>query len=338
MMCLGRMNFRAIRGFSLVEMMVAMTLGVLVLLAVSEIFVNNNRTRSEIEKSSRQIENGRYAMQLLEDEISNAGFFAGTGAREPAVPFPALPPVCPLGASDVNSTLAVPVQGGNNIADGAHPACPTGDSDKLGSLKEKTDYIAIRRSSTCVAGSGSGCSAFMAGVPHVQLAACQTETDPAPGSLVIAAAADDLDALTRACDSTELAPVYRFLSRLYFVTEDNVLSRAELVPDGSGGAEYTVVPLVDGIESLHFEYGLDADDDGAVDSYSSAPVGAEWADLVAVRIWLLARNLETTPGYTDPRLYKIGDAEDFRPEDGFKRQLYSSVVRLSNLAGRREQP
>ena len=50
---------RVAAGFSLVEMMVAMTIGVLILLAVSEVFINNNRSFTELEKTSRQIENGR---------------------------------------------------------------------------------------------------------------------------------------------------------------------------------------------------------------------------------------------------------------------------------------
>ncbi|MOA21001.1 hypothetical protein D3C78_1414770 [compost metagenome] len=99
-----------------------------------------------------------------------------------------------------------------------------------------------------------------------------------------------------------------------------------------------MTPLVDGIERLHFQYGLDNDEDGEVDEFDATPSGDEWGDVVAVRIWLLARNLAATPGYKDKRSYVLAGETAYTPDDGFKRQLYTSTVRLNNLAGRRETP
>ncbi|MNY78544.1 hypothetical protein D3C86_2188320 [compost metagenome] len=52
---------------------------------------------------------------------------------------------------------------------------------------------------------------------------------------------------------------------------------------------------------------------------------------------MLARNLEPTPGYTDNRSYVLAGAA-YTPGGSFKRQLYTSTVRLNNQAGRRETP
>jgi len=65
---------RTKRGFSLVELMVALTIASLLLLGLATLFVNNSKARSELDKSSRQIENGRYAMQVLFDELRHAGY------------------------------------------------------------------------------------------------------------------------------------------------------------------------------------------------------------------------------------------------------------------------
>lgn len=312
-------------GFTLVEMMVAMLLGIMILLAVSEVFVNNNRTRIEIENTTRQIENGRYAMQLLEGELANAGFFGEwSGAVPPAAGSPAVS-ACLSSVDDVQRSVNVPVFGGNTLA--------AGSTDCMNGFKAGNDYLAIRRSSTCAVGD-AGCDGFESGRYYLQVSACDNEdSDPGEVMLQVALAATEMDLTQRDCSSR--APIYRFFSRLYYVRDDNVLMRTEL-----GAGAYASTPLVDGIERLHFAYGLDnVGADGEVDEFVDEPTAAQWADVVAIRVWLLARNTERTPGYTDDRTYVLGgDAEEYAPDDGFKRQLYTSTVRLNNVAGRRESP
>lgn len=324
---LARKLPRNVKGYTLVEFMVAMALGLVIMLAVSEIFVNNSQARSEIERVSRQIENGRFALQLLSDEISNAGFFGeSTGHAVQA----AEPPVCVTTDAHARGTLALPIVGANDVASGDAPTC-------LGGFKAGEGYIAIRRASTCPSGS-AGCDGFLEGHLHLQVEACQDPTGvitPANrvGSVVFATQASGMDALTRTC--TAAAPIYRYLSRIYYLDDQNVLARAELV-----GSTYLRTPLVDGIERLVFEYGLDTvGNDGVADTYVSgvdADDWEDWADLVAVRITLIARSSEPTPGYVDGNTYRLPGINDYMPNDGFKRNLYSAVVRVNNLAGRRE--
>ncbi|MCQ4347665.1 PilW family protein [Pseudomonas stutzeri] len=321
-------------GFSLIEMMVAMTIGVLILLAVSEVFINNNRTFTELEKTSRQIENGRYAMQLLESELANTGFlgeslgwtFPGGGN---------IPPVCTDSHAEIERTMGVPVFGENDVTGSAAPSC-------LGSFKDGSAYLAVRRASTCAIGT-AGCDGFRAGQYHLRVSACLS-SNPGLITLERPASLDEMsDVWDRRCGTNlpsgedGLAPTYRYLSRLYYVRDGDILARAEL-QDPTAATKYAVTPLVEGIERLHFEYGLDVDGSGSVDTFDAAPSGAEWEDVVAVRIWLLARNLEPTPNYSDGRTYRIPGLDDYTPDDGFKRQLYTSTVRLNNVAGRREAP
>src|SRR4029077_20013538 len=62
-------------GFSLVELMIALTLAGILLLGLSVFFVSSSRSFSEAERVSRQIENGRYAASLLAEDIRHAGFY-----------------------------------------------------------------------------------------------------------------------------------------------------------------------------------------------------------------------------------------------------------------------
>src|SRR2546425_5807797 len=69
------MTRRRQTGLSLIELMVSMTLGLVVLSGVLVVFANTSSSRNEIERTSRQIENGRYASELLTEDLRLAGFY-----------------------------------------------------------------------------------------------------------------------------------------------------------------------------------------------------------------------------------------------------------------------
>ncbi|MNZ64753.1 hypothetical protein D3C78_829270 [compost metagenome] len=232
-------------------------------------------------------------------------------------------------------SIALPIVGGDNIAATAAPVC-------LPNYKGRNDYIAIRRSSTCAVGT-PGCDDFRSNHFHMQVAACRDATGSitshAVGDIVLARASADMTALSRTCASIK-APIYRYLSRVYYVRNDDVLVRSEL-QDPAVSPRYQKTPMVEGIERLHFEYGLDNTGDGVADEYvgsvaATDPEWESWSDVVVVRISLLARALEVTPGYVDTNTYTFPGGVTYTPNDGFKRQLYSAVVRVNSVSGRRE--
>lgn len=339
---------RPLRGFTLVELMIAMGLGMLLMLALTLIFTNNSRTRAEIEKSSRQIENGRYAMQLLVDDLSNAGFLGEAGYTKTNTVLQSRCPSASTLVTAVQTGRLMPVQGVMSSGDvGGAPSCAS-------DFKSGSGYLVVRRASTCAVGE-EGCDAFVGGAPHIQVPACRTEIDEptVPKPVKAATSLANLKLMTRACDNTKLAPIYRLFNRVYYVANNNqsgdgipTLKRAELT--GSG---YTVTPLVDGIERLYFEYGLDTDNDRSPDHFVSASAlgsndtrwptlttdNMRWRNVVAVRIYLLARNTETSPGYTDPNTYTLGSYGTVSlsaTERQYKRQLYVSTASLGNPARR----
>ena len=61
-------------GFTLVEMMVALVVGMLVLFGVGQIFFKTKHAAILQEELARMQENSRYALQLLGSEIRNAGY------------------------------------------------------------------------------------------------------------------------------------------------------------------------------------------------------------------------------------------------------------------------
>ena len=313
-------------GFGLIEIMISLLLGIIIMLGVGEIATRNSLTRGELERSGRQIESAAYAMRLIETDLVSAGYWGEMGEQAAAG---TLPPVCPgLGAdlaaaaTELRAATGYPVQGQDTLA--SNCVVPTGG----------TDFLAIRRVNSCALGA-TGCEAAGSNF-HLQVNSCFNASGlpPLPGiNYLIDEDTDDLDYTQRDC-STE-APKYRFVSRVYYINDQAQLVRSEL--EGSGSADYQDVPLVDGVEMMRFEYGLDNDGDGQVDVQTTTPLGPQWADVAMVRVSLVVRNLEPTAGFTDGKTYTLAGAP-FTVPVGFeshRRQVYSRTVSLRNVVGRR---
>lgn len=326
-------------GLSLVELMISVVIGLVVLLALSSIFLSSNRSSLEMRKSTQQQESGRYASQLLYEDLMLAGYLSEFDASPLTSPA-ALPDICATDMTTLLSGLPLHVQGMNNAA--TTPSC-------LSDLKTGTDIIVVKRVSTCVAGNAN-CAAFLAGVPHFQASLC-TPTDGSGAELAHAANnnADyaayyfafsgtlaDFTRRKTSCGTT-LADIRRYLVHIYFIANNNVagdgiptLKRAEL---GAGG--FTIVPLVDGIENMQVEYGVDTNGDGMPNSYKSVPASIdEWRGAMSARVHLLARNTVKTQGYTDSRTYVLGDETVGASNDGYKRHVYSTAVQFVNPSWR----
>jgi len=62
-------------GLTLVELMIAMTLGLLILLAVASIYIGSRQTFRMQEENARLQETGRYALEVVGRSIRQAGFW-----------------------------------------------------------------------------------------------------------------------------------------------------------------------------------------------------------------------------------------------------------------------
>lgn len=335
-------------GLSLVELMIAMALGMLILGAVATLFANNSRVRQETEKTSQQIENGRYATQALVDDLRLAGYygeFSPVGLTTPAsVPDPAQADVASLTAA-----IMLPVQGYDNAS-----GLPSALGTLLADLRSGSDVLVVRRASTCVAGA-TGCDAVdTTRNTYFQTTLCSNQLNNlgAASQILISRTASEFSTSNAAVTGSANPPAFlakkdcataadlrTYYTRIYFVADNNqasdgipTLKVAEL-----GAGSFTISPLVEGVEQLQLEYGLDTNNDGSPDSYTASPAdAAAWRQVTAVKIHLLARNTLTSSGFTDTRSYVLG-GNTFGPyNDSYKRHLYTSAVRLNNVAGRLE--
>ncbi len=344
-----RPSARGVQGFTLVELMVAMAIGLLLVAALVALVVSTIANRSELDKSARQIENGRYALKVLSEDIALAGFMGTSGLYS----WDRVAPVaCPASVADLGyatSTLPLAVQ-----LLTATPGC-------VNNVQPGTDMLLLTR----VAVQPVAPASTSATEAYVQVSTCQKDTK----SFTAAAGAQaaDFTLMQKDCSDTHLAQVRKAIQRIYFVSschecgKDTIptLKVAEYV-----GGTMTITPLVEGIENLQFDFGIDTDGNGSPDCYVSNPdapapaqidasvcvppataydwsiVAANRANVMAVRVNLLARNTETTGGWTDDRTYHLGlGAPTVGPfNDSYKRHAYSTVARLNNPSGLRELP
>jgi type IV pilus assembly protein PilW len=97
-------------------------------------------------------------------------------------------------------------------------------------------------------------------------------------------------------------------------------------------------PIIDGIEMIRFMYGVDINGDGNVDSYLNADNVPENAwdnagdfSIVAVQIFVLARNIRPDRKYSNTNTYQLGDLP-YTVNDNYRRLLFSSTVTLYNAS------
>lgn len=344
-------------GFSLVELMVAVTLSLFVLAGMSLTLANSSESRVELERALQQIENGRYAMQIVSQDLRHAGYY---GRYIGDLPAPAaLADPCAVDPAALETGMGLPLQGYD-----APATVPAELAGCLGSgnFLPGTDILVVRRAQTS---------------PPLELAAAvpgeiylQTTAYPS-GPRYVLGEGGNAGVFTleekKPDHSGDVVPagLLRYHVHVYFIspcdipasgstcdgaTDDGgrpipTLKRLELTSDGMGSTTMQMVPLVQGVQDLQIDYGVDnpaagaSTGDGSPDNYVSSPASAaEWTNVVAVRLNLLAANTEPTPGHTDSKRYNLGLAGTVGPfNDSIKRHAYAAVVRVNNVSGQREE-
>ena len=109
---------RSIRGFSLIELMVAAALTLLFMSLITALVINVTRVSTEVEQAGEIFENAQYTIGLLQDEIRLSGFYK---QLEAVIPNSAVtrPELCrQMTAADIDYVLLYPVDGINNTSSG----------------------------------------------------------------------------------------------------------------------------------------------------------------------------------------------------------------------------
>jgi len=359
------------RGLSLIELMISLTIGLVLLLGITSLIVQQSSSRDELEKSSRQIENGRYAMQILHDDIQHAGFY-GQYYSLPTPPATAPDPclVTPItGAASIETGMSLPVQG-YDFSLTATAASPISCLNTA-NIKPGTDILVIRRADSKPIAAPFSSANLLPGLVYLQTTTSSHVLDQGSNlaSFVLR---------NSTTSNSGVANAFRYLVHIYFVspcntmangttcaaTDDNgnpipTLKLLELGATGNAPS-INLIPLVEGIENMQLDYGIDTNGDGYPDNnYTTVPATTtDWTNVMSIRVNLLARNNDPTSTYSDGKTYNMGLAGTIGPFNvsppytlspacggtasypqlcNYKRHLYTELIRANNPSGRRAQ-
>ena len=135
----------------------------------------------------------------------------------------------------------------------------------------------------------------------------------------------------------ENSRIWEYQHHVYYVTEQSQGGyKVPVLMQGRLTNTMTFAPIIDGIEYIRFMYGVDTDDDGIVNTFLSAGNMTDnyWnnalnSNIIAVKIYVLARSVLPDQDYTDNNTYVLGDL-NVTPNDNFRRLLFTSTVTLFN--------
>ena len=348
----------AAQGFSLVELMVALVIGMLIMAAVMAVMVNNNRNYITTDSMARLQENARFAMEFITKDLRRAGY---------------------LGCSDdidtINSTLngggfggggvaVQPLEGINNYT-GSSVWSPSTNTPSLNDPATGSDAVAIRyidlnNPVTIVKEMPSTAARLFVNPGHglqegdiIMVSDCDSAdmmqiTSVVPGT----GAESGKDGINHNAGSGHLpgnstqklskiygedAVILKFGSFAYYIRQDPVSGTRSLYRTTLDGPE----ELVEGIETMQILYGLVSTGDRIPTVYKTADqVGgvSEWRNVISLRMAFVAGTIAntrdgqlTTDTPTDTGNYDV-NGFTYNPADERRiRKVFTSTIMLRNI-------
>ncbi|MBW3140803.1 PilW family protein [Ferrimonas balearica] len=310
------------RGLTLPELMVAMVIGLFITGASLSVFVMSSSSVQSTGQYNQLQESARLALRLMEEDIAQAGFFAD------------LTGVDLIGGANV--TVPGSIVGTDCVGDGLNNGTfPNG----MGHFRTLWAFTKGSGGSlTCENGALSGSDV----IQIKRLVGPEVVGSTASGRYYMTLNVNEGQFFDGAGTPPTLTSgrVYQYQHRVYYV-RNNVGGIPSLYRHTLSTTDMLAGPqsLVEGIESMQFEFGVDFDEDSTVDSYltSSQVTDDIWDSrndvrILAVRVHLLLRALESDSSYDtgDTVQYRMPNGTIRAGDDGFRRKRVSTTIMLNN--------
>jgi prepilin-type N-terminal cleavage/methylation domain-containing protein len=289
-------------GFSLIELMIGMVIGLLVTGIVITVFSQSKKSYSQDEEIAQLQENGRYALQLLTRELAMAGY-AGpiyiVGDISTSVTGN------PCGFADWYKIIEEPI-----IFPSTAPTCISG-------VKADTDILVIKRVAGVATATQSANKLYL-------------RTSGTGGSIQQSIAGSSANP-----PFTD----WEYIVRIYYIKDKTVdgetiptLRRAQLKSDMTWRDE----ELVMGIENIQISFGIDSDSNSAVDTYKTSPSAAELKQAATAKVDILVRSINKDYSYTNEKTYYAGSTPITNTLNGsnYYGRVFSSTAPMRNISYR----
>jgi len=342
-------------GLSLIELMVAMVLGLVLLAGVTQIFLSSQQTYRVTEGQSRLQESARFSFEFLTKDVREAGYSGCRTIEQMNVQVVATP--APPTYNE-NSTI------NGNEATSAVAWTPSLPATITGTVVGGTDAITIQKGSSCGAtlvGNLSSSSAnIQISAPNscsisagdaMMIADCEDAhifraTTVSSGSPQTISHAANQNSATHFCiDQSSMsgpgscgtgnAKLYsadsellKFSSLTYYIRLGASGINALWVYDNTSSV---AMELVEGVENMQIRYGVDTDSNDIIDSYQTANdvnTAANWDKVVSAEISLLFVTQENKLTTTNQSYTYNGAA--VTSTDNRLRRVYTTVIGIRN--------
>lgn len=291
----------------MVELIVAMVLGLFLLFALVEILINGKDSFGSATHMSRLQENGRIATNLMITDLKRAGYMGGNSnvTNVAGTTGQVINPTvtCATANNTWGRMITQPLVGLDDSNAGY--AC-IADATYL-----RGDVIVMRYAA-----------------PWVETGALTANRLYLRSSLFdgrIFVGSAEANAINTVGDQPQ--SVRELQAYAYFVGDSGRTCNGAQVPSlfrvrlNDNGQPVTE-ELLPGVDNLQVQY-------GEAGQYVDADAVANWDNVVTARVWLLVRAECAENNFNDGRTYTMGD-QVITPNDNFRRQLYSSVVMVRN--------
>ena len=327
------------QGITLIELMIALVLGLVVTAAVIEIFLGARQVYQVQEAKARIQENGRFAMQTVTDGILEASY-SGCATRS---------------GVEINNTLnnndnylwdfGTAIEGMEATSDSSwSPAMdsaitqPLGGSDilTLRTISEPTIQVTKHPGGTppgsanLQVNSNNGLEQFdIVMVTDCLDAAVFQITSANPdtsGSLVHNTGNGTPGNATKALGKNfENGWINKIQTKSLYIRNNSRGIPALYQRLNDNNAE----ELVEGVESMHIRYGVDTDTDGSADRYETADSVTNWNNVLSVEVELLLTSLQDNLTVDGPQTYFF-NGNTITASDSRLRSVFSRTVTLRN--------
>ncbi|MCP4412128.1 MAG: prepilin-type N-terminal cleavage/methylation domain-containing protein [Gammaproteobacteria bacterium] len=311
-----------IAGFSLIELMVAMVIGLIVIGGTVSVYLASKRSYVEVERMARMTQNSRFAVQLISEALIHAGY---TGEL-PAGSIELDTNLKPIAGTDCTDAAAA-----YDIEHYMFAAISDSNGDAFGCITDAqpgTGVILVKNVRP------------MRLTDEDENGTVETpETISAANTYIMANNVrgimfDGRDTPPSILEGGDVpgghAWIYQF--QAYYVRDTGQLSRRVL--DLKGAAmELKTEDLIEGVENMSFLFGLDSDGDGDIDLYKIAEdvTALEWGNIGAIQVNVLVKSDTADPQYIDTKTYNLGGIDSIGPlEDNFHRMVMQSTISLRN--------
>jgi type IV pilus assembly protein PilW len=353
----GYIGASGARGFSIVELMVAVAISLLLLTGVVAIFVSSKTSYETNERFSRIEENGRFALDAIMTDLRASGFVGC--ARQPTYLSTSLNSATSLQWN----FLAGPVTGfqatGTNTwspAMDTFVASPLSGSDVLVARVPVRERVAFPLTANVgaptndlqvAAGSSGGVlTGDIAMAYSCEAISVFQVSSYTQGTGVIVHATNTAGQTPRNANNTvnysyrqAVTNVVPIETVAYYIAPATRVSDAtDPAPAGTTSlwrrrGNIAAEELVEGIEQMQVQYGVDTTGDVIVDAYRTADqvqADGQWNDVISVSVALLVRSLEQYGTDTDQRAYTLLDVNVAAPADRRLREVFTATASIRN--------